>query len=171
MSTTIESSATNNILNRTIIPPPIMQRKFLTLMAVFGIACWLNAPGVSAAAQTAAANGQNNGNNAGQVIEPTIVHSVQPAYPRSAFERKLTGIVTLRIDIDRAGNVRDVRVLSAKPRGVFERSAVQAALRYKFSPKTEGGQPVPAQIIQDFVFSLETSEAATAPQQNSQQDE
>ena len=40
------------------------------------------------------------------------------------------------------GSVRSAKVIDAKPRGIFEASAVQAVMRWKFKPKIKNGKPV-----------------------------
>ena len=40
------------------------------------------------------------------------------------------------------GTVRDPVVIEAKPPGVFDRAAVQAALKFKHKPKVVNGEPI-----------------------------
>ena len=65
------------------------------------------------------------GNGAGQggaTVDsmPVAVKRVKPIYPEEARRRGITGRVILRVQIDAAGNVREMLVQSAEPPGVFE---------------------------------------------------
>jgi len=66
----------------------------------------------------------------------------QPIYPRTAAQRGIEGYVTVRFTITETGSVKDVEVIEANPQNVFERSAISAALRYKYKPKKENGVAV-----------------------------
>lgn len=52
------------------------------------------------------------------------------------------------------GSVRGAKVLDSKPRGVFEASAVQAVMRWKFKPKIKDGKPVEQKGSQKIEFNL-----------------
>ncbi len=70
------------------------------------------------------------------------VFKVAPAYPRAAAQRQLEGYVVVRFTVDEAGRVVDPEVVEAQPRGVFERSALDAVQRFKYRPRVVNGQPV-----------------------------
>jgi protein TonB len=57
-----------------------------------------------------------------------------PGYPRMAQERGIEGRVIMSITIMPDGSVRDVRVVEAQPRGVFETAAVRAVQRWRYRP-------------------------------------
>lgn len=80
---------------------------------------------------------------------------IDPVYPPQALARKLEGIVVLRMQINESGNVDDVEVIKAEPKGVFEREAIRAAYRYKFKPKLADGKPVAQVATLPFEFKLE----------------
>ncbi len=52
------------------------------------------------------------------------------------------------------GTVRDAKVTDAQPRGVFERSAIAAILKWKFKPRVIDGQPVEQSATQTLNFTL-----------------
>jgi periplasmic protein TonB len=56
------------------------------------------------------------------------------------------------------GTVRNVRIVSANPPGVFEQAAITAALKWKFKPKVVDGKPVQQKGVQPMVFKLEGEE-------------
>ena len=44
--------------------------------------------------------------------------------------------------VTKTGAVRDPVVIDAKPPGIFNRAAINAALKYKYKPKVINGEPV-----------------------------
>jgi protein TonB len=67
---------------------------------------------------------------------------VPPQYPIRASERGIEGYVDIRFTISPAGTVKDAVVIRAKPKGVFNRSALKAIKKWKYKPKVENGVPV-----------------------------
>ncbi len=79
----------------------------------------------------------------------------EPRYPQQAKARKLEGYVRVRLVIDETGSVDDVEVIESEPRGVFEREAIRAAWRCKFSPKQVDGQAVSQVATMKYEFKME----------------
>jgi len=67
---------------------------------------------------------------------------VAPVYPRRAQTRGIEGYVLLEFVVTRTGGVRDPRVIESKPPGIFDRAAVNAALKFKYKPKVVNGEPI-----------------------------
>ncbi len=67
---------------------------------------------------------------------------VNPQYPIRAEERGIEGWVELEFTISAAGTVKDAKVTNAKPKGVFDRSALRAIKKWKYNPKVEDGVAV-----------------------------
>lgn len=65
-----------------------------------------------------------------------------PEYPQSALEHRVTGSVLLAFTVDAKGNTRDVQVLQSTPTGVFDRAAMSAVKRWKYTPVKVNGAPV-----------------------------
>lgn len=70
------------------------------------------------------------------------IMKVQPIYPRRALTRGLEGFVMLEFVVTETGSVRDPVVIEAQPPGIFNRAAIQAALKFKYKPKMVDGKPV-----------------------------
>lgn len=66
---------------------------------------------------------------------------VAPIYPRRAANQGLSGWVLLRFTVTTTGAVRDVAVVEST-HSVFERAAVNAALKFKYKPRVVDGIPV-----------------------------
>ena len=67
---------------------------------------------------------------------------INPEYPEGPKMRGTEGYVVLEFTITTSGSVRDPRVLRAEPSRVFDRAAIQAVRRWKYSPQVENGQAV-----------------------------
>jgi protein TonB len=85
------------------------------------------------------------------------VAAVPPPYPREAALQGLEGWVRVAIEIDAAGRVRDVEVLEADPRGVFDQAAVQAVRRWTWKPAIIDGKPTAQRVVQELTFELDES--------------
>ena len=81
---------------------------------------------------------------------------VAPVYPRRAQERGITGYVLLEFTVTENGSVKDPVVIDSQPQGVFDRAAIQAALKFKYKPKVVDGQPVSVSGVRNLIkFELE----------------
>lgn len=67
---------------------------------------------------------------------------VAPIYPRRAQTRGIEGYVVLEFTVTKTGAVRDPIVVEAKPSGIFDRAASNAALKFKYKPKVVNGEPI-----------------------------
>ena len=84
---------------------------------------------------------------------------IPPQYPRDAARSGVTGWVQLEVLVNADGSVRSAKVLDSKPRGIFEASAVQAVMRWKFKPKIKDGKPVEQRGAQKIEFNLNAPKA------------
>ena len=81
---------------------------------------------------------------------------VAPIYPRRAQQRGIEGYVVLEFVVTATGAVRDPVVIDAKPPGVFDRAALNAALKFKYKPKVVNGEPIEVAGVQNrIIFELE----------------
>ena len=83
---------------------------------------------------------------------PRVVRQVQPDYPHNARWDGVQGSVTLAYRIDDDGVPRDIRVLSAKPAGLFDRATIDALQRWRFAEGAKG------EFQQSFDFLLGNGE-------------
>lgn len=80
---------------------------------------------------------------------------ITPMYPRKAAIKGIEGWVKLEFTITQAGTVSDVKVLSAKPRRMFNRAAIKSILRWKFKPRVVSGKAVARRATQTIEFRLQ----------------
>jgi len=70
------------------------------------------------------------------------LYRVEPRYPSRALKQGAQGWVKLSFSIDTLGRPIDIKVMDAKPRRLFERSAVKALRKWKYQPKLEEGKAI-----------------------------
>ncbi len=79
---------------------------------------------------------------------------VAPIYPRRAQVRGMGGWVIVKFTITTTGTVRDVVVVESS-HALFERSAVQAALKFKYRPRIVNGTAVEVTgVLHSIVFEV-----------------
>ena len=100
--------------------------------------------------------GQLGGKGVGGMFDGDLLplQRIPPQYPRDAARSGITGWVQLEVLVNADGSVRSAKVLDAKPRGIFEASAVQAVMRWKFKPKIQDGKPIEQRGAQKIEFNL-----------------
>jgi protein TonB len=91
---------------------------------------------------------------AGETTPPVLIRSFQPRYPTQARRAGQNGWVVVSFTVTTDGNTSNLKVADAEPRHVFERSALDAVERWKFSPAMKDGQAVESQRTQRIVFNM-----------------
>lgn len=76
--------------------------------------------------------------------ELTLVREVEIEYPLRAAENSIAGWVDIEFTVATDGSVKNLIVLNAEPKGVFESNAMQALRRWRYKPVLENGSPVDA---------------------------
>jgi protein TonB len=75
-----------------------------------------------------------------QDIVPIV--RVNAQYPPRAADREIEGWVEVEFTISAAGTVKDPVIVAANPGTIFNRAALRAIRKWKYSPKIEGGVAV-----------------------------
>lgn len=73
----------------------------------------------------------------GEAIPMVII---QPRYPRKAAMEGIEGWVKFKFTISPDGTPKDVELIDAQPRRVFERDARRAIYKWKFKPRVVDGK-------------------------------
>jgi protein TonB len=76
-------------------------------------------------------------------------------YPSKAKRRNIEGFVKARLEVNAQGTVDSVEIIDAKPRGVFERSAIRALYKYKFKPQMIDGKAQAQTVTQTLEYTLD----------------
>jgi protein TonB len=80
---------------------------------------------------------------------------VAPIYPRRAQTRGVEGYVIVEFTVTRTGTTRDAVVVESSS-SLFERAAVNAALKFKYKPRVVDGEPVEVPGVRNKItFKLE----------------
>ncbi len=92
----------------------------------------------AAPVQAAAVGSDSNG-----TAEATPFYRIKPKYPRAALVEGSEGWVMMKIDIDEAGEVENVRVVDGVKRNLFQDEARRAVEKWKYKPFLDlGGKPI-----------------------------
>jgi protein TonB len=82
--------------------------------------------------------------------------TVQPIYPKRAKMMKKEGYVKLEFTITTFGTVKDVEVVESQPAELFDASARNALLKWKFKPKVVESETVEQRAVIQIDFRLNT---------------
>ena len=76
---------------------------------------------------------------------------VAPIYPRRALSRGIEGYVIVEFTVTKQGSVRDPKVIEAKPEGIFNQAAKDAAKKFKYKPRVIDGQATEVAGVQNKI--------------------
>ncbi|WP_199097727.1 energy transducer TonB [Dyella sp. ASV21] len=85
---------------------------------------------------------------------PVLTRRVEPAYPAEARRARRQGWVDVVFTVQPDGSVSGASVADADPKYVFDRAALAAVSRWQFTPSTQDGKAVTAQVRQRIEFRL-----------------
>jgi protein TonB len=88
----------------------------------------------------------------GDLVAPTRIKGVQPAYPAIAQAARVQGIVIVEAIIGTDGKVRDARVLRSIP--LLDQAALEAVRQWEYTPSRLNGVPVPVLMTVTVTFTL-----------------
>ncbi len=73
--------------------------------------------------------------------------------PSNSYE----GFCLVEYTVTKEGNVKDVVVLDAHPKGVFEKASIESALQFEHEPRLVDGMPVEVKGVQNrFKYYLDS---------------
>ncbi|MAG75429.1 MAG: energy transducer TonB [Thalassotalea sp.] len=76
---------------------------------------------------------------------------VAPIYPRRAQSRGIEGYVIVEFTVTKNGSVRDPIVVEAQPENIFNRAALDAALKFKYKPRVVDGEATEVAGVQNKI--------------------
>ena len=88
----------------------------------------------------------------GGVTTPELVHRVEPAYPPDAVADRIEGTVVVEATVDEQGHVEAVRVLRSI--GPLDQAAIDAVMRWRYSPLRVNDQPARFILTVNVTFRL-----------------
>jgi TonB family protein len=109
--------------------------------------------------QSASAASAGNARGTGTSSAPTgaqlkRLRYVPPEYPRKALEQQIEGAVTIQFTVDTRGDPKDLQVVEASPRNVFDRATLDAVKRWHYQPSFANGQPVEVPVRMTIRFQV-----------------
>ena len=81
------------------------------------------------------------------------VKFVEPVYPASAMQKKISGWVDLEFTLLKDGSVASIQILNAQPDGMFDAAARKAVIKWRFVPVQRDGGPVEQRVRMRLRFS------------------
>jgi TonB family protein len=85
-------------------------------------------------------------------VRPKPTHIVKPVYPSEAANGGLIGFCAMDLSVADNGSVSNAVVEQALPRGVFEKSCMDAVKQWKFETSAQLGVPVSQHVKYKFDF-------------------
>ena len=77
------------------------------------------------------------------------------SYPLRARRLGIEGWVKVAFIVTTEGRVRDINVVAAEPKGVFESSVTRSVSQYRFKPGTVDGNTVAVRVVTTIRFKME----------------
>jgi len=88
----------------------------------------------------------------GSIVPAKLVKIVQPIYPAGAREKRIEGIVKLKVIVQKDGSVSVLSVVEGDP--ALSPAAIEAVRQWRYEPWQLNGQPIDMDTTIDVVFSL-----------------
>ena len=86
--------------------------------------------------------------------QPELVYQVIPEYPRLSRELGIEGVVHVQALVGVDGKVKRAEVYVSSGDGRLDDAAVEASLKYRFTPALQNGNPIPLWVTYQVVFTL-----------------
>jgi len=81
---------------------------------------------------------------------------IAPMYPPIAQNRGIEGYCLVEYTVTTAGTVKDVVVVEADPKGIFDKVSIAAAMKFKYRPRVVNGDPIEVRGVRNmFRYNLE----------------
>ena len=81
---------------------------------------------------------------------------VKPIYPPAALQRKIEGWVIIEFVVTKNGSVRDPVIIEYDPLPIFNKSALKAAVKFKYKPRIVNGEPIEvAGVRNKIIFKID----------------
>ena len=82
---------------------------------------------------------------------------IAPAYPIAAQTRGIEGYCIVEYTVTETGSVKDVVVIEAEPKRIFDKASIEAALKFKYRPRVIDGEPIEVRGVRNiFRYQLES---------------
>ena len=81
---------------------------------------------------------------------------IDPEYPPQAKDRGIEGYCTFQFTVTREGRVKDIVIIDAQPKGIWDRAITRAVSNWRYQPALKDGKPIETTGIKiKHLFELE----------------
>lgn len=87
-------------------------------------------------------------------LGPEIIEAATPQYPEIAKHAGITGKVFVKVLVDKEGTPKKAMVIKSENE-IFNQPAIEAAMKSKFTPAMNNGEPVAVWIVMPYKFSID----------------
>ncbi|MEW5843348.1 MAG: energy transducer TonB [Bacteroidota bacterium] len=87
---------------------------------------------------------------------PEMVEGSTPVYPKEAKEKGIEGKVYVKVLVDKEGNPKKAIVIRSDAE-IFNQSAVDAAMKSKFTPAVNKGEKIAVWVVLPYKFKLDSA--------------
>jgi periplasmic protein TonB len=88
-----------------------------------------------------------------RIVQPEVIHRVEPAYPQTLLRMRKEGIVILQALITANGDVQKIEILKSD-HPLFSQSAIDAVSQWKYRPAKLRGKPVAVYFTVTVMFHM-----------------
>jgi TonB family protein len=86
------------------------------------------------------------------IVQGLIIKKVTPAYPPLARQARIQGLVFMKVQISKTGDVENIQLISGHP--MLAPSAIEAVKQWKYKPYLLNGEPVEVETNVTVNFTL-----------------
>lgn len=84
---------------------------------------------------------------------PRLLEGKRPRHPPQLLRERVEGVVRLRVLLDENGRV-EVKSVISSTRSAFERPAIRAAEKFRYTPPTKNGEPARTTFVLPVKFNI-----------------
>jgi TonB family protein len=86
------------------------------------------------------------------IMQSLIIKKVAPVYPPLARQARIQGVVVMKVQISKTGDVENIQLFSGHP--ILAPSAIEAVKQWKYKPYLLNGEPVEVETNVTVNFTL-----------------
>ena len=93
-------------------------------------------------------------------LQKLLINRVAPVYPPLARQARIQGTVFLKVIVSKAGEIRDLEVISGHP--MLVPSATEAVRKWRYTPYVKDGEPIEVTTTIQVHFQIATTPPASS---------
>ncbi|NIB45231.1 TonB family protein [Pseudomaricurvus alkylphenolicus] len=88
-----------------------------------------------------------------------LIENPEPKYPREAYSQGVEGWSVVSVTITTDGSTKDIRVIDAEPKAIFDIVSIKAASKMEFLPRIIACQAIEVYDVQ-YKYTFEIADSA-----------